>query len=70
MKGFLLHQDCRFEAMYTNHQCCCRLHTNQIKIQFLIDKNVGSEITHEIHIQQCFSITFENSKCISLVHDQ
>ena len=57
-----------FEAMYKNHQC--RLHANQIKIQFLIDQTFGSKITHEIHIQQCFSLTFENGKCISLVHDQ
>ena len=51
MKGFLLHPDCRFEAMYKNHQCWSRLHTNQIKIQFLIDQTFASEITHEIHIQ-------------------
>ena len=53
-ESFLLHQDCRFEAMYKNHQCWCRLHTctNQIKIQFLIDQTFGSEITHEFHIQQ------------------
>ena len=70
MKVFLSHQDRRFEAMYKNRQCWCRLHTNQIKVQFLIDQTFGSEITHEIHIQQCFSLTFVNSKCISLVHDQ
>ena len=70
MKVFSLHQDCRFEATYKSHQCWCRMHTNQIKIKFLIDQTCGSEITHEIHIQQCFSLTFENNKCIFLVHNQ
>ena len=55
-ESFLLHQDCRFEAMYKNHQYWCRLHTNQIIIQFLIDQTFGSEITHEIYIQQFFFI--------------
>ena len=56
MKVLLLHQDCRFEAIYKNHQCRCRPNTNQIKIQFLIDQTLGSEITHAIHIQQCFTL--------------
>ena len=35
------------------------------EVQFLIDQTFDSEITHEIHIQLCFSLTFENNKCIS-----
>ena len=58
MKVSLLHQDCRFEATYKSQQCWCRLHNNQVK-KILIDQTFGSEITHEIHIPQFLSLTFE-----------
>ena len=70
MKVSLWYQDCGFEATYKSNECWCRLHTIQIKIQFLIDQTLGSEITHAIHIQECFSLTFVNNKWILLVHDQ
>ena len=50
MKVSLLHQECSFEATYKSQQYWCRLHTNELKIQFLIDQTFGSEKTYEIHI--------------------